>query len=147
MPQKHHSVKAASPLGGEKQPLKQSKTIHDRVHGQVNLHGLLVAVMDTPEFQRLDKIAQLGGCSYVYPSATHSRKEHSIGVAHLAEKMASHLQKTQPELSVTDDDVLCVALAGLVHDIGHGPFSHMFEEFVERVDAKARTRMPICPPC
>jgi len=50
--------------------------------------------------------------------------------------MTSHLQKLQPELNIDQDDVLCVALAGLVHDIGHGPFSHMFEEFVERVDAK-----------
>jgi len=92
--------------------------------------------MDTSEFQRLNDIKQLGGCSYVYPSASHSRKEHSIGVAYLAKEMVEYLQKEQPDLGISQDDIQCVSLAGLVHDIGHGPYSHMFEEFVERVDRK-----------
>ena len=109
------------------------KQVQDRVHGQVNLDRLLVEIMDTPEFQRLDDIKQLGGCSYVYPSATHTRKEHSIGVAHLAGLMVKHLRDSQPQLQISDDDELCVKLAGLTHDIGHGPFSHMFEHFVHDV--------------
>jgi len=109
------------------------KQVQDRVHGQVTLDRLLVEVMDTPEFQRLDGIKQLGGCSYVYPSATHTRKEHSIGVAYLAGLMVKHLRDTQPHLQISDDDELCVKLAGLTHDIGHGPFSHMFEHFVHDV--------------
>ena len=114
--------------------LKHPKSIQDRVHGMITLHGLLVAVMDTAEFQRLDRIRQLGGCFYVYPSATHTRKEHSVGVAHLCGEMARHLQKKQPDLEIDESDILCIELAGLVHDLGHGPFSHMFEEFMKRVD-------------
>eukprot|EP00966_Prymnesium_polylepis_P115223 2663584-Prymnesium_polylepis.1 len=124
-----------APAGGpsDASGLKQTKSIQDRVHGQVQLEGLLVAVMDTAEFQRLDSIKQLGGCQYVYPSASHSRKEHSIGVAHLAGVQINHLRKEQPELGISDDDVLCVKLAGLVHDLGHGPFSHMFEGFLHEL--------------
>ena len=116
---------------------RQSKSISDRVHGQIELNGLLVAVMDTPEFQRLDKIKQLGGCAYVYPSATHTRKEHSIGVAHLAGVMVRHLRSAQPDLEISPNDVLCVELAGLVHDLGHGPFSHMFETFMKKIGKEA----------
>ena len=125
-----------TPLGGHNGDdsdgprLRHLKSIQDRVHGQIELGGLLVAVMDTAEFQRLDRVRQLGGCYFVYPSATHTRKEHSIGVAHLAGFMARHLAKSQPELEIDEADVLCVELAGLVHDLGHGPFSHMFEEFM-----------------
>ena len=111
--------------------LKNKKDILDRVHGQITMPGLLVAIMDTPEFQRLNDIKQLGGCSHVYPSAVHTRKEHSIGTAHLAGTMVRHLRTVQRhELEIDDADVLCVEMAGLLHDIGHGPFSHMFEEFM-----------------
>lgn len=123
--------------------LKQPKSFADRVHGQIQLEGLLVAVMDTPEFQRLDKIQQLGGCAKVYPSATHTRKEHSIGVAYLAGYMVRHLQTLQPKLGITRNDILCVELAGLVHDLGHGPFSHMFETFMKERAAK-RGEVPDC---
>jgi hypothetical protein len=60
---------------------KRGKSIHDRVHGTIELDRLLVAVLDTPQFQRLDRIQQLGACNYVYRSAKHSRIEHSIGTA------------------------------------------------------------------
>ena len=114
------------------------KQVQDRVHGQITLDRLLLLVMDTPDFQRLDNIKQLGGCSYIYPSATHTRKEHSIGVCHLAGLMVKHLRNTQPALGIDDDDELCVKLAGLVHDIGHGPFSHMFEAFVHAAGEAAK---------
>ena len=116
--------------------MKHDKSVQDRIHGQVVLRGLLVAVMDTAAFQRLDRIKQLGGCSFVYPSTSHTRKEHSIGVAHLAGEMGKHLAKTQPDLNIDDDDILCLELAGLVHDLGHGPFSHMFEHFMHLVEKK-----------
>ena len=108
------------------------KPIHDRLYRQIKLEPLLVHVLDTPQFQRLAEIKQLGGSSYVYPSANHTRKEHSIGVAHLAGEACKHLRVSQPELCIDDEDVLCVKLAGLVHDIGHGPFSHMFEDFIHK---------------
>ena len=111
---------------------RESKEILDRLYGPIKLESLLVRVLDTPQYQRLAEIKQLGGSSYVYPSANHTRKEHSIGVAHLAGVAATHLRTSQPELRIDDEDILCVKLAGLVHDIGHGPFSHMFEEFIHK---------------
>ena len=77
--------------------------------------------MDTAEFQRLDRIQQLGGSSFVFPSATHTRKEHSIGTSHLAGLVVRHLREAQPSLNIDDADVLCVQLAALLHDCGHGP--------------------------
>ena len=59
-------------------------------------------------------------------------------VAYLAGFMARHLAKQQPELDIDESDVLCVELAGLVHDLGHGPFSHMFEDFVHQIDERER---------
>ncbi|EOD41813.1 hypothetical protein EMIHUDRAFT_194346 [Emiliania huxleyi CCMP1516] len=96
-------------------PHDTDKSIHDRVHGTVALPPLLVAVMDTPHFQRLDQIQQLGGCHF----------EHSIGVAHLAGTLLKHLRVQQPELQILEDDVFWGQLAGLVPDLGHGPFLHM----------------------
>ena len=107
--------------------------VHDRVHGTIQLHPLVAAVASSPEFQRLDGVRQLGGCSYVYPSATHTRREHSLGVSYLAGAMGRHLHRQRPDL-VDDVDVLCLELAGLVHDLGHGPFSHVFEEYMRRTD-------------
>jgi len=132
--------RALVPRGFVPEHPKKGKSIHDRVHGTIALDPLLVAVMDTPQFQRLERIHQLGGCSYVYPSAKHSRKEHSIGVAHLAGCLMTHLRAKQPELFITEDDVRCVQLAGLVHDLGHGPYSHMFEGFVNWQGEQERTR-------
>lgn len=103
--------------------------IADRLYGEIRLPPLAVAMSATPVFHRLDDVRQLGGCALVYPSATHTRREHSFGVCHLSGVAASHLQRLYPDL-VDDDDVLCVQLAGLLHDLGHGPFSHLFEAYV-----------------
>lgn len=103
--------------------------VADRVYGDIHLPDLAGLLSSTPEFSRLDDVRQLGGCAFVYPSATHTRREHSLGVCHLSGEAARHLQRMYPEL-VNDDDVLCVQVAGLVHDLGHGPFSHLFEEYV-----------------
>jgi len=70
---------------------------------------------------------QLGVASYVFPTATHKRFEHCIGTAYLALKVAKKLKKAQPYLEITERDVQCVAIAGLCHDLGHGPYSHLFD--------------------
>ncbi|KNH04070.1 dendritic cell-derived IFNG-induced protein [Perkinsela sp. CCAP 1560/4] len=112
------------------------KVFGDRIHDYITIPPLLVAFIDTPEFQRLRGLKQLGSTHYLYPGATHTRFEHSIGVAFLAGVMVRHIRKNQPELDLNYRDEMCVMLAGLCHDLGHGPFSHLFEEFVNRSRAK-----------
>ncbi|XP_071785015.1 deoxynucleoside triphosphate triphosphohydrolase SAMHD1-like [Asterias amurensis] len=109
------------------------KIFKDPIHGYIDMHPLCVKIIDTEEFQRLRYIKQLGFCYLVFPGAAHNRFEHSLGVGHLARKFCSKLQQTQPELGITDKDVLCVHVAGLCYDLGHGPFSHMFERFTKAV--------------
>lgn len=112
--------------------LPQRKIFWDPVHGQISLHPVSVAVIDTPEFQRLRQIRQLGHVAYLYPGASNSRFEHSLGTAHLARVLGSHLRDCQPELGITEKELLCLELAGLCHDLGHGPFSHFWEHFYLR---------------
>jgi len=103
---------------------------NDSVYGHVELSNLSKHVIDTPHFQRLRDITQLGGVYYVFPAAASRRFEHSLGVAHLALTLVRRLRRDQPELGITDRDELCIEIAGLVHDLGHGPFSHLFDATV-----------------
>ena len=104
-----------------------------RVHGNIELPSVAVAIIDTPQFQRLRFLKQVGSCHFVYPNATHSRFQHSLGVGYLAYKFADKLRKENKDL-IDEKDCLCVMLAGLCHDLGHGPLSHLWEGFVEEAD-------------
>ena len=88
-------------------------------------------VIDTPEFQRLREIKQLGALYFVFPSAVHSRFEHCIGTAYLCQMYMDKLIENNPEEyplpDIAKESRIEVTLAGLLHDIGHGPFSHMFD--------------------
>lgn len=108
------------------------KVFNDSVHGAISLHPLCVKVVDTPQFQRLRFVKMTGTTYFVFPAAAHNRFEHSLGVCHLAGELVRALQSRQPSLNITRCDVLCVQLAGLCHDLGHGPFSHLWEVFVQQ---------------
>jgi len=100
--------------------VKDFKFVRDTIHGSVKVSGLTLEVMDSPEFQRLRGIKQTGLANMVYPGANHTRFEHSLGTSVVAEKMARSL-----ELDERDSRLLTTAC--LLHDVGHGPFSHTLE--------------------
>lgn len=110
--------------------IENNNTIYDPIHGFVTITPLMKACMDTIEFQRLRELKQLGAVHYVFPSATHTRFEHSIGTSHLAGTLLTKLKDRQPELLITDRDIELTRLAGLLHDLGHGPYSHLYDHYV-----------------
>ncbi|XP_022252100.1 deoxynucleoside triphosphate triphosphohydrolase SAMHD1-like isoform X3 [Limulus polyphemus] len=114
------------------------KVFCDPVHGQISFPPLCVEIIDTFLFQRLRHIKQLGFVSYVYPGGVNTRFEHSLGVGFLARKFMNCLKLQQPELEITEKQILCVEVAGLCHDLGHGPFSHFWEKFIHRADHKEK---------
>ena len=106
------------------------RSIADTVHKYIDVpEKFFIDIIDTWEFQRLRRIIQLGGVSISYPSATHSRFMHSLGASHVANTLTSELNKKHPQVLTKDDITLC-SLTALIHDIGHGPFSHMFEDTI-----------------
>ncbi|KAK8587769.1 hypothetical protein V6N13_086743 [Hibiscus sabdariffa] len=115
--------------------LRLSKHVHDNVHGNIYLDPLALKFIDTEQFQRLRELKQLGLAHMVYPGAVHSRFEHSLGVYWLAGEAIQKLKTYQgSELGIDRFDVQTVKIAGLLHDVGHGPFSHLFErEFLPKV--------------
>jgi HD superfamily phosphohydrolase len=104
--------------------MPSSTTVRDPIHGMVQLAPHEWAAVDAPAFQRLRNIRQLAMTHLVYPSAVHTRFEHSIGVCHIAGRLADRL-KLDPEQAQV------VRAAALLHDIGHGPFSHVSEQVID----------------
>src|SRR3990170_6654469 len=104
-------------------PVAESKTINDTVHGTIHLDPMVIDLMETLEIQRLSGIRQLGLTYLVFPGANHSRIEHCLGVSHVAGKLADALGLPPEEKGL-------VMAAGLLHDVGHGPFSHTLEHIL-----------------
>ncbi len=103
-----------------------SKIINDPVHGFIQIKFELVQrCIDHPYFQRLRSIAQLGLTHFVYPGAHHSRFHHAIGAFHLMQLALSNLRNKGIDISLEEEEGACLAI--LLHDIGHGPFSHTLE--------------------
>jgi HD superfamily phosphohydrolase len=103
------------------------KTISDPVYGTIQLTDLEVEVVDTPAFQRLRRVSQLGLTGLVFPSAGFSRFTHSLGVCHLTGLMLDNLQRNNPAFSLSEEKRQLFRLAGLLHDLGHYPYSHITE--------------------
>jgi HD superfamily phosphohydrolase len=102
--------------------------IRDPLWDNIRLEPLAIACIDTPAYQRLRYVRQLGHAFLVYPGATHSRFEHGLGAYHLARQALASLGE-RGELAAIDDQArLAVRLAALLHDLGHYPFSHALEE-------------------
>jgi HD superfamily phosphohydrolase len=101
--------------------------IKDPVHGYVYITEAEKRLIDSYPFQRLRRLRQLAGSEFVYSGANHTRFEHSIGVTHLAGKLTEN-----PNLSqfLSEEEVQIVRMAALLHDVGHGPFSHVFEHLL-----------------
>jgi len=100
------------------------KIIKDPVHGYVEVDKDILPILDAPAIQRLRYIRQLGFSYLVYPGANHTRFEHSVGTMHLA-GVASR------QFGLSDEDRRLVMIAALLHDVGHGPFSHASEPLME----------------
>ncbi|MBP6611692.1 MAG: HD domain-containing protein, partial [Paludibacter sp.] len=102
------------------------KIINDPVFGFINIPSeLLYDLIQHPYFQRLHRIKQLGMSSYVYPGAQHTRLQHSLGAMHLMGEAVAQLQQQGHTITIEEADAVRACI--LLHDIGHGPFSHALE--------------------
>src|SRR3989304_9020651 len=119
-------------------PKINNKVFRDPVHGLITFdkdkEKVFLELIDAPEFQRLKRVRQLGLSYVAFPGAVHSRFEHSLGVCHLAGKYIDRLHELYgDEKNIFGNDAeyeehrKIVRVAALLHDIGHGPFSHVFE--------------------
>ena len=105
--------------------MTRKKLIRDAVHGDIEMGSLEVELMDTPEFQRLRGIKQLGTAYLVFPSAVHTRFEHSLGTSWMAHRILESVRRNQ---TIPEDDARLVSVASLLHDITHIPFGHTLED-------------------
>jgi HD superfamily phosphohydrolase len=118
---------------------KPKRKVFDPIHNFIGFDNFIWKMIDTPVFQRLRHLKQLGFCDQVWPGARHARFEHSLGVGHLAEKfiLKAFENSDYKETNLGKEDkrfyTNSVLMAGLFHDLGHGPFSHGFEGVIHRL--------------
>ncbi|MEC9253274.1 MAG: HD domain-containing protein, partial [Candidatus Thermoplasmatota archaeon] len=113
-----------------------AQVVHDTVHGAIPLEGAFEPLLETREFQKLSSIRQLGLAHLVFPGANHTRLEHSLGVGHTARRICR-------SLGLPEEETALVSAAALLHDVGHGPYSHTLEAILHErfgVDHMAITK-------
>ncbi|ADB57948.1 HD domain-containing protein [Archaeoglobus profundus] len=101
------------------------KLIQDTIHGLLKIEDWMIKIIDTPEFQRLRRISQIGFANLVFPGANHTRFEHSLGVMEIARRLVERME-------IDEDEKMEIVASALLHDIAHLPFSHCSESVVER---------------
>ena len=111
--------------------MKETFEMRDPIHGFIRISKQERDLIDTEVFQRLRRIRQLAMAFLVYPGVLHTRFDHSIGVMHVAGRICARLKELNPE-KVNDEDVKRIRLAALLHDVGHGPFSHVSEHLLKK---------------
>lgn len=107
--------------------------IRDPIHNFVQVPDEFAGIVDSAVMQRLRGIRQLALANHVYPGALHTRFDHTLGVTHVAREMAKSLR-------VTDEELRLITLAALLHDSGHGPFSHVAEQSLDRFGDKSKLK-------
>jgi len=112
--------------------------IKDPIYGYIYITEAEKKIIDSYPFQRLRRIRQLAGAEYVYPGANHTRFEHSLGVMYLAGLLVENPQLSQ---ILSEDEVQMIRIAALLHDVGHGPFSHIFEHILIKFLGKTHEDM------
>jgi len=132
--------------------------VKDPILGYIKIYEHEKQIIDTPIFQRLRRIKQNTGVHYAYPCATHTRFSHSLGVMHIAGLFTEHLLEQIPRVreNTKKKYYYLMRLWGLTHDIGHGPFSHSFDDIVlkpihktdhEKLGAKILRECSYFPKC
>ena len=101
------------------------KLIQDTIHGLLKIEDWMIKIIDTPEFQRLRRISQIGFANLVFPGANHTRFEHSLGVMEIARRLVERI-------NIDEDEKMEIVASALLHDVAHLPFSHCSESVVER---------------
>ena len=109
--------------------MTQNKIFNDPVHGFIEVpKGIILDLIDSDEFQRLRRIRQLALTSLVYPGAVHSRFNHALGAMFLMQQALDVLKSKGADISPEESEAAQIAI--LLHDIGHGPFSHALENVI-----------------
>ena len=104
--------------------MSEARRVRDPIHGFIPLSSDEAEIVETPVFQRLRGIRQLAFANLVYPGALHTRFDHTLGVLYVTSQLCE-------VFNFSDEDRRLVRLSALVHDLGHGPFSHVSESALE----------------